>query len=101
MAKLPPIRLYTSAEVMIETTPFDPPEKMIKLRFRTNDIDGRKQSQGTTPWVAFPVIALRGLAQQLASVATTAEQWEPGLTPPSTDQAGITSKVLPPGVEPE
>lgn len=101
MAKTTPYRFYSSAEVLIEELPVEPPQKVIKLRFRTNDVGANGQSPGTTPWVTIPVFALRGLLAQLASVANTAENWEPGQAAPSTDQPGITSRVLAPGVEPD
>ena len=81
--KAEPYRFYAEAEAYVEHLPpvDGASERVIKLRFKTSDVVGNRQSKGTTPWVTFSIPIMEQLSAQLATIVETAKRWEPGSDP--------------------
>lgn len=87
-------RFYTQAEVSGEDKawPDGTKDRLVKVRFRTLNVDDAGESEGLTEWVTFTLTGLDHLSTQLAAAVETIRRWTPGDQPePLGINLGVTA----------
>jgi hypothetical protein len=86
---------YTQAEVSGEDQTWldGTKDRLVKVRFRTLNVDDAGESEGHTEWVTFTLTGLDHLSTQLAAAVETIRRWTPGEQPePLGINLGVTAR---------